>query len=259
MRYLIIFLLVSLMPICGRAETNSLPSNQSLKTSSKQNFHQMMFTTSAYHQEALRLVIEEANRIAQELNLPESSPIVESNLVTSYIPSPGMARRLGGGLGNITTSNYTYYISIANKFSFLEKQGMEETYVQLRDHYLWPISRMDTNAAYQLATQFLAAASMDVKSINRDCNIYIDAFMPNGSASKYFVPIYGVHWTSKNPQIRGSVAEVKFIEPTKTLCQLRVSRPEYILRQSLQITNLDFLLSQTNAPADADLRKRLIH
>jgi hypothetical protein len=207
----------------------------------------MMFTTPAYHQEALRLVIEEANRVARELNLPESLPIVESNLVTSYIPSPGMAQRLGGALGNVTTSNYTYYVSIANKFSFLEKRGMEETYSELRNKYLWPINRMDTNAAYQLATQFLAAASMDVKSINRDCNVYIDAFMPNGTGSKFFVPIYGVHWTSKNSQIRGSLAEVKFIAPTKTICQLRVSNPEYIFRRALQITNLVSLLNTNNA------------
>ncbi|MGH7977554.1 MAG: hypothetical protein ACREDS_13200 [Limisphaerales bacterium] len=228
--------------------TNSSPSNDLGRMTSKQRFQQLMFTTPAYRHEALRLVIGEANRVATELDLAESLPIVKSNLVSTYIPSPGMARRLGGALGNITTSNYTYYISVANKFSFLEMRGMKKAYSQLRSQYLWPISRMDTNAAYQLATQFLAAASMNVKAITRDCDVHIDAFMPEGSNGKYFVPVYGVHWTSKNHAVRGSVAEVKFIEPTKTLCQLRVSRPEYILRKPLIITNLDYLLSQTNTP-----------
>ena len=217
-----------------------------MQLTSKERYQQLMLITPAYHSEALRLVIGEANRVAVGLNLPEALPITESNLVSTYIPAPAMARRLGGGLGNITTSNYTYYVSVANKFSFLEKRNMEQEYLRLRKQYLWPVKRMDTNAAYKAATQFLAAASMDVKALNQDCDVHIDAFMPEGISGKVFVPVYGIHWTSKNPEIRGSVAEVKYIEPTKTLCQLRVSKPEYIHRSPLLISNLDLLISQTN-------------
>jgi hypothetical protein len=236
------------------AQDNSFTNQTSglMKMTSKQRFQQLMFTTPAYRKEALRLVIEEANRVVHELNLSEPLPIVESNLVAAYIPPPGMARRLGGGLGNITTSNYTYYVSVGNKFSFLEKKNMEQEYVQLRNQYLWPVNRMDTNAAYQAAIQSLAAASMDVKAISRDCDVHIDAYLPEGENGRHFVPVYGIHWTSKNPEVRGSVAEVKYIEPTKTICQLRVSKPEYILRKPLQITNLDYLLSQTNAPVETN-------
>ena len=35
---------------------------------------------------------------------------------------------------------------------------------------------------------------------------------------------------------------------TKTILQTQVNKSEYILRKPLQITNLDFLFSQTNAP-----------
>lgn len=232
------------------ASTNQ--THDLMQMTSKERFQQLKFTTPAYRKEALRLVIEEANQVAHELNLLEPLPIVETNLVSAYIPAPGMARRLGGGLGNITTSNYTYYVSVANKFSFLEKRNMEQEYIRLRNQYLWSVKRMDTNVAYQAATQFLAAASMDVIALNQDCDVHIDAFMPEGINGKVFVPVYGIHWTSKNPEIRGSVAEVKYIEPTKTICQLRVSKPEYILRKSLLITNLDFLLSQTNAPSSSN-------
>jgi len=256
MKTITVSFLILICGFCAIAQdaANSSPSNSPARAASKQRFQQLMFTTPAYRSEALRLIVGEANRVAAELNLPESLPIVESNLVSTYIPAPGMARRLGGGLGNITTSNYTYYVSVANKLSFLEKKNMEQEYLRLRSQYLWPVKRMDTNAAYQAATQFLAAASMDVKALNQDCDVHIDAFMPEGINGEYFVPVYGVHWTSKNPDIRGSVAEVKYIEPTKTICQLRVSKPEYILRKPLQITNLDFLLSQTNMP-DAMLVK----
>jgi hypothetical protein len=219
-----------------------------MKVTPKQRLQQLNFTTTAYRNEALRLVIEEANHVAQELNLAEQLPIVKTNLMAAYIPPPQMAQRLGGGLGNITTSNYTYYVSVGNKFSFLEQTHLEQGYNQLRKQYFWTTDKMDTNAVYQLATQFLAAASMDVKALNRDCNIHIEAFMPEGESGKHFVPVYWVHWMSKDPEVRGSVAEVELIEPTKTIRQMRVTKSEYILRKPLEITNLDYLLSQTNAP-----------
>ncbi len=101
---------------------------------------------------------------------------------------------------------------------------------------------MDTNAAYQSATQFLNAASMDVKALNRDCSLTIRAFTPEGEQSAHFVPVYWVSWSKDGEP----VASVELFEPTKTIRQMHVNRSEYILRQPLQITNLDFLLSQTN-------------
>jgi hypothetical protein len=41
----------------------------------------LMFTTKAYHDEAFRLVLQEANRVAAELRLPEKLPITEADLV----------------------------------------------------------------------------------------------------------------------------------------------------------------------------------
>src|ERR1017187_5113669 len=71
---------------------------------------------------------------------------------------------LGGALGNVPSGNYTYYVSIESKFSFLVRAPLQAEYDQLRQEYLWPMSRMDTNVAYQAATPFLAAASMDVEA-----------------------------------------------------------------------------------------------
>jgi len=252
MRILICLFLTFVLCAHAQDNLNSTSKTNLSKLTSKQRFQQLVFTTPAYRNEALRLVIQEANNVAEELSLPEQLPIVKTNLIAAYIPSPRMAQRLGGALGNITTSNYTYYVSVGNKFSFLEQNNLEQGYDKLRSQYLWPVSRMNTNEAYQLATQWLAAASMDVKAITRDCDAHIDAFTPEGKNGKHFVPVYWVYWTSREAQARGTVAEVEFVEPNKTIRKLRVNRPEYILRPSLQITNLDYLLSQTNSlPADA--------
>ncbi len=209
--------------------------------------HTLLFTTPAYRGAALHLIVGEANRVAGELHLQDTLPITEANLVKYYIPPPRLAQRMGA-IGNITTANYTYYFSVGNKFSFLTKTGLDQDYAKLRKDYLWPMSRMDTNAAYQLAVKWLTEASMDVRALNKDCNVHILAFTPEGDRGKHFVPVYWVYWSKPEQEGHGSTASVELFEPTKTIRQLRVEDSQYILRQPLLITNVDFLLSQTNAP-----------
>jgi len=99
------------------------------------------------------------------------------------------------------------------------------------------------------ATQFLAAASMDVKALNRDCKLTIRAFTPEGEHGSHFVPVYWVSWGKDGKPI----ASVELFEPTKTIRQMHVNKSEYILRKPLEIPNLDLLLSQTNAPAETNV------
>jgi hypothetical protein len=235
---------------CAQAQdgTNSQANADSAKLESKQRFQALMFTTPAYQKEVVRLVLAEANNVAQQLNLPEQLPIVESNLVAAYISPLRMAQRMGT-FGNITTSNYTYYVSIGNKFSYLERSGVKDGYERLRKDFLWPMSRMDTNAAYKLAVQSLAAVSMNVAALTTNCEVHIDAYIPEGKNGKHFVPLYWVYWTDKTGSNSGPLATVELLEPTKTIRQLRVNQSEYILRPPLVITNLDFFLSQTNTAA----------
>lgn len=216
------------------------------RMNARERLQRLTLVTPAYRKEALRLLIEEVNRVAKELQLPEKLPITESNLTASYLSPPNMAGRVPG-FGNLSTSNYVYFVTVGNKFSFLERTHLAEEQEQLEKQFLWPISRMDTNAAYQVATQLLVAASIDVKALNRDCSAHILPLIPDGEGGNRFVPIYTVYWM-KRDQV-GSIAEVEFVEPTKTILQMRVMKSEYILRKPLVITNLDFLLSQTNTPA----------
>jgi hypothetical protein len=83
-----------------------------------------------YQTNALRLILTEANSVAQELDLPERLPITESDVTAKYIPAPRMARMLKT-VGNITTSNYTYYCSVGYKFSFLTKKRLRQTICEL--------------------------------------------------------------------------------------------------------------------------------
>lgn len=142
-----------------------------------------------------------------------------------------------GSVGNVSTSNYTYYVSLNNKFSFLERASNDLDRQKWRDQYLWPISKVDSNAACQLAKDWLLSVSMDVKALDRDCDLHI---VPNASfrsgTNTLFLPIHWVYWT-KGTETRGSVASVQLFLPKKLLMQMRVEEPRDILRESLRFTN----------------------
>jgi hypothetical protein len=212
----------------------------------------LAFTTKAYSHEAFRLVLQEANRVAGELGLPEKLPITEGDLVTRYL-SPFGCAYVQKAIGNVTTRNYTYYVSQGNRFSYLEGTRQAADCRRYQRLYTWPLSRMDTNQAYQLAIHWLGAAGMDVAALSRDCSVVVqpekDYVHP---PQDKFVPVYYVYWRKRDAQARrvpNVPASVRLFTPDKTLLQLRVEDPKYILRPPLVFTNLQFLLSQTNEPA----------
>jgi hypothetical protein len=210
------------------------------------------FTTRQYQQAAIKLVLQEANTVAGELQLPEKLPIAESNL-TEAIITPFGYNYINKKIGSISTTNYVYYVSQGDKFNGLDVADYDQTCSSLEEQLL-PIKQMDTDGAYQLATQWLAAVSMDVKGLNRDCKTHV-ALSPywNGldrlgqKPRKNFVPIYFVWWTSPKNDTEGygDVACVEFFSPTKKILQLTVRDSKYILRKPLVFTNLDSLFPGT--------------
>jgi len=183
--------------------------------------------------------------------LPEELPIVDTNLLQYHIPPYGMFRFVKA-IGNVTTSNYIYSVSIDGKFSFLDSAHQLSDHLKWSKEYSWPISQLDTNAAYQLATQWLAAVSMDVEALNRDCNLQIRPVMVTGEEQPPGL-FLGILFPGERTGRKGSEAWVELFLPTKKLEILHVMNSKYILRKPLQFTNLDLLLSQTNAPAETNV------
>jgi hypothetical protein len=209
------------------------------------------FTTKAYQMEAFKLVLKEANEIAAELDLSEQLPITESNLTERYIVRYGASRIGFKPIGMISTTNYIYCVSVDHKLSYVEDNHQDQDALIWRAKYKWPLSRVDTSTPYQLATQWLSAISMDVRGLNRDCEVHItpDRYWNNQKSNvKTFVPIYEIYWLSENNKAMhyGDAASVKLFLPTKTLISLRVEDPKYILRSPITFTNLAELLSDTN-------------
>jgi hypothetical protein len=204
----------------------------------------LTFTTKAYRNQVSKLMLIEANKVATELALNEQIPMTSSNVIDQHITPPRMAKI---GVGSITTSNYVYYFSVGDKFSSVVRTDSNQSKKDgIKAKYLWPIDRMDTNAAYQMATQWLEAVSIDVKALNRDCDAIVRAWTPEGANGKVFVPQYNVYWVAKGMNKAGSVAGVELLMPTKSLQQLYVKKSQYILRAPLQVTNFIFLLKTNN-------------
>lgn len=209
------------------------------------------FTTKAYQKEAFKLVLQEANKAARELRLPEKLPITATDLFEVHISTYGFSRISTKPIGNVSTKDYCYYASIDHKLSYIEGTHQDQDGFRWRRQYKWPLSRIDTNTAYQSATQWLAAVHMDVAGLNRDCEVHVvpDTDWNNPAFhEKTFVPIYEVYWLSRLDKRAGydGKALVRLFLPTKTLMTLRVEDPKYILRPPIVFTNLYDLLSDTN-------------
>jgi hypothetical protein len=195
------------------------------------------FTTTLYRDAAVKLVLQEANQVAQELKLPEELPITKSNIVEYHIGPFGFNYAYRS-IGTVATKNYAYCVSLNDSFSYLEGMHQLEDCLNYLARYTWPVGRINTNAAVQLATQWLADVHMDVAALNRDCSVSatIDTAYVQAPSGK-FVPIYWIAWIPKNGESR-CAADVRLFTPTKALLQLRVEDPKYILRKPLVFTNL---------------------
>jgi hypothetical protein len=207
---------------------------------SEQQLEKMRFTTPTYRRQVLQLVLGEANKAASELSLEESTPINQGDISAMFVSTPCFWQ-MYGALGNISTTNYTYFVSQNSKLSSIVRTHHDDELVQLVKKHHWPMWKVDTNAAYQLAVELLTKVHVDVAKLNRNCRCEI--YYPHFER-KYFTPNYSVVWTQGESS--GCHAQVEVFMPTKTLRDLSVNRSEYILRPPLGVTNLDYLLSQTN-------------
>jgi hypothetical protein len=247
-RYFVVLFILS-----ADTRADDLPQNTpNLVLINGRRLQGMIFTTKAYHDEALRQVLEEANQIAIRLKLPESFPISKPNITKTFISPYGYAR-LANAIGNIATTNYCYYISLGNKFSYIESPHQDELGRKFQASHTLPISEINTNEALALAIYWLAAIPADMAALQSNCTVTVelDKAYVHPRAGK-FVPVYYVSWSEKDGQNNG-VASVRLFTPTKTLMQLRVEDPKYILRPAIVFTNLAELLATntatgTNAP-----------
>lgn len=203
----------------------------------------MWFTTQAYRSAALDVMIREANQVARSLRAAETLPITESSLTKVDVATPFIRDSLGR-FGAIYTTNYSYGFAGGSKLSSVAltlPSGARQWgyYSSMKERYALPWSQVKTNSAHELATNWLAAVSVDIVGMERDCLTEVVPW----DIGKRFVPIYRLAWWRKDkPRQSGKVAGVELFEPGRQLIAFWVNDPKYVSRKALSVPKEENLL-----------------
>jgi hypothetical protein len=218
----------------------------------------MRYTTKAYQRAALSSLLNEVNRTIYELKLPDKYPLETKDILETVVASPFQSLH-AGHFGCIQSTSYTYCASVENKLSYIEKvytngeEGRRTDLEALKRNYLLPIGQIDTNCAFRMAMDWLDRLGVDVTALNRHCLTSITAWRIGNK----FVPLFRICWRRPNVKrsealpydtVMNTVATVELFTPTHLLRVLRVEDGQYLLRHSLQVTNTDDLLLETDDP-----------
>lgn len=216
------------------------------------------FPTAEYNREMVRIMMEEADRFARQMRpyITEDLPITKSNVVGAYVSPPSYYIH-ANHVGALDTRKNIYTIAAGKGVTSVDKSDAydHDKWEELRAKFTWPISRLDTNTAFHEAIKIMRVADVDVDAINRDsCSLNISASM--NPDHKYFMPVYWISWQKAATNVilgdleGRQVAFMVFFEPAKTIFQLNISSPKYILRKALETPDLFALLTTdpTNNP-----------
>jgi len=183
-------------------------------------------TSQVYKDAVLKAMLDEANEYAKHIGLPENLPITRASLKETVISPPAIAIRFGA-LGSFRTEKFSYAFGRGRRLSYitrLTKDAGKPLY-EANKHLAIPLSSVNTNSAYMMATQWLAKAFVDLQRLSQSATVSVRPWrILDMTTCKYTV-----EWQRGAKQI----AEVTLIEPTNELLVLRVEDPELILRPPL--------------------------
>jgi hypothetical protein len=235
-----------------------------------------LHTTLAYQSAVVQLMIGQANFDAQQLHLKESLPILapaNNNEWTVAMPPDGVT-------GGFATSNYLYRFN-AGRLISIEKTPQSRA-ISSADEAA--PSLLDTNGAYQLARQELAALSVDVAALesryphqaiqyasrpptttHRERNHTADRFRAhdhdrantadeavNSVTNITKFPLFQVSWGGGHgPQSlkrTSTQVSLEILGSTRQCTGLHIYNPELLKAPPLQVTNAAALLGPPPPP-----------
>ncbi|HEY4258304.1 MAG TPA: hypothetical protein VGM66_13910 [Candidatus Udaeobacter sp.] len=240
----------------------------------------------AYRAEVIPKMLAEANWAAHRLNLPTHYPIGMTDIQDDHISAlwssipftngypdtvfgtnifdPGIPR--DDRLRSFRIGLYGYIANANFEFGFVQGKlcritRMSEPNVEYYAHDLDKLvgkpSLIDTNGAYQLATQWLAALDVDVVALNKlKWTVNQLHYLPHGTTNAVTLPLFYVDFGSIHSPADGNLkasdkplVSVEILGTTKELQNLEiVNALLFSHRQPVLITNILELIRTPNPP-----------
>lgn len=200
------------------------------------------------------MVLSQVNDIATQLNLPCHKPITRADIKWLFVAPPGLGKRM---FPSAVLQTSEYYFSFTN--GKLHAMTNTRTNTGEVEHYReWASMApgIGTNEAYQLATQWLCAVSVDVAALERRYKPHVSQrfYYPNQQTNIAMLPLFHVEWGDPGTE---PIVRVGVFGPTKQTTGFGIEDQSFLTRTNLFLTN-DVELNNIPDPPRRELKtKRL--
>lgn len=225
------------------------------------NLITFLHTTAAYQAAALQLMIGEANFTAAQLGISERLPAETNQLHVAEVGP--VSRGVNGAVG---TSNYVFGFDHGRLRSVRKTDWMKrlDPPVTNLNQFSNRISHIDTNGAYQLATQWLAKLSLDVSLLNVKFTPQVTQptapapriragrgeLNPRSPSIKSPLPIFLVTWGERPPHDMMNPVRLRLLGTTPELLELDLRDRQFLGRPPLVVSNKAELLGPLPRPRE---------
>lgn len=212
----------------------------------------MLRLTLAYKYVAMTLMLAEANFFCTTTGLHQDRPFIEQDLRNGGHVGPYNPRDFGGSL---LTDKYLFGFGWGHLATF-SKRGFKpldsDKGVQARNLELAKFSSLiDTNAAHELATNWLTALGIDVPRLATKYRLVLTQwrYYPDGNTEgkAVILPVYDVEWRGhilrSQPGRETTVVRVTIFGATKELVNYLVLDDSLFLRPRIAIKDAEKLLA----------------
>lgn len=212
----------------------------------------------AYKFIAMMLMLAEANFFCAQTGLSPGRSFTEREIRPGGHVGPFNTNNFGG---SIVTDQYFFGFGWGHLANFTKRGFMprnSDQAIRERNLELSTFSSLiDTNGAYQLATNWLGATGVDVRALQAKYRLHFEQwrYYPEGVGGKtLMLPVYAVQWRGhilrSQPERESAVVSVIIFGATKELVGYHVLDDSLFLRPRIQVKEPEKLL----AISDADFK-----